>query len=441
MGKAKELQAVLKYFDESMKASNSLHIQTALEKFSMFSEHRDFGSASADIFWRFLSSIKRNQEKIAYSALYRPSETEIYRKRLYTSTKMFNQALPLLKVDDYNKEQAEGYIRKHELGVSTRVKDFVKNKTSNGERYYSTGQRIKQIYEFYKQTEQYKPEEIKKKTQELFDLLTDSDVDVRHTHFSPMYDLLTRAAKHRPQNIQLKLFETSLPQQKTMDKELLKTIVKVYVDSLMKKKEPHEFNMSAMQKFGLMLKAAVRKNSFSRDEVKELAKILKTHPFRTTLAEKHLNKMADDLVETYDAKESKEINKLLDWQKKAPRKRMIEKAAQENVVIAGLYQKLVLEQDIGRINLEQKYQEEKGALGQSIVAEYQKISNKNKAQQNVLKQNHQKNQETFAIIERKLKLIGPKRSFYFQIINDAIAKGYIAKPKLEHPYQKDGYEL
>ena len=209
----------------------------------------------------------------------------------------------------------------------------------------------------------------------------------------------------------------------------------------MKKKEPHEFNMSAMQKFGLMLKAAVRKNSFSRDEVKELAKILKTHPFRTTLAEKHLNKMADDLVETYDAKESKEINKLLDWQKKAPRKRMIEKAAQENVIIAGLYQKLVLEQDIGRINLEQKYQEEKGALGQSIVAEYQKISNKNKAQQNVLKQNHQKNQETFAIIERKLKLIGPKRSFYFQIINDAIAKGYIAKPKLEHPYQKDGYEL
>ena len=425
MSKSKELYALLKVFDEDMKECNKERIKADLEKIKKYENHRDYGFVSADVMWRFLSSIKHNEYKLQYSKLYMPSESELYRQKLYKITELFNQAVKVMKVDNHNKKIAQGFVNKHQLGVSRAVLNFLSARSEKDERYYSTRQRIQQVNDYYRYVEKFDKKEFEIKTAELFDLLTNSDVDWRYAHFSSLYDILSRRAEHKEFTPQLNLFDENNETKDSIDKELLKDCAKIYVESLMKKREAQELNGPAMRKFAQMMKAVVRKNNFTREEVKELSKILKTHPFRTSLAEKHLADTANMLVETYDNKEKREIEKVLQWAQESARKRPLEKEIQNQVVTDMLYQKLIKEQDIGHINLEQMYKNKKEEIQQNIVRKYQKSVDKKDIQEQELAEAKRKTQEKFAIIRRKIDKISTKKSFHYKAINFGISNGYI----------------
>ena len=425
MSRSKELYALLKVFDEDMKAGNKEHIKTDLEKIAQYKDHRDYGFVSADVMWRFLSSIKHNEYKLQYSKLYMPSESELYRQKLYKVTALFNQAIKVIKVDNHNKKIAQGYVEKHHLGVSRAVLDFLNSKNEKDERYYSTRQRIQHIYDYYRYGEKFDKKEFEVKTTELFDLLTDSDVDWRYAHFSSLYTILSKRAEHKEFTPQLNLFDGNNKTKDSIDKELLKDCARIYVGSLMKKREAQELNAPAMRKFAQMMKAVVRKNSFMREEVKELSKILKTHPFRTAAAEKHLADTANMLVETYDNKEKHEIEKVLQWTQESPRKRPQEKEIQNQVAVDMLYQKLIQEQDIGHINFEQIYKNKKEEFQQNVVRRYQIKGDKKEAQTQELFETKEQIQEKFAIIKRKIDKISTKKNFHYGIISFGITNGYI----------------
>lgn len=441
MFSAQKLKLATEQFDKDMKEAKASVIKQDLQEIQKYSNHRDYGSRCHDVMWRFLSSMKSAYIKLCQSqGINDKAKEEIYRRRFFQVRDLLDSSLNMLKVDDYNKTVAQEYLKKHRLGATPKLKAFLQKKESGGKRYYSTGQRIKQIQDYYAVTGKFDVKEFKEKTKELFMLLTDSDVDIKYAHFSKLYGLLEHRAEQREQAIQGNLFEDTYLGKSTIDKKLLEDSCRIYVDVVSTRKSENNYNQQSMRKFSLMLKAAIRKNSFSREEVKSIAKILKDHRFTNRIVERHLNETADGLVDEYDKKQEKEINNLLDWTDKNNKQRSLEQAAMQSVLSKMLYQKLVADEDIGKENLGKNYNAEKNRIQQEIAKKYKEMGDNKIAQEEVIKLNHQKNRERYDIVSRKLDKKCRETEFYIRVLNAAIKQELTDKPKQVHPaFTQDGY--
>ncbi len=438
---AQKLKLATEQFDKDMKEAKPSVIKQDLQEIQKYSNHRDYGSRCHDIMWRFLSSMKSAYLKLCHSQGINDKEhEEIYRRRFFQVRDLLDSSLNMLKVDDHNKTVALEYLAKHRLGATPKLKAFLQKKESNGKRYYSTGQRIKQIQDYYAETGKFDAKEFEEKTKELFTLLTDRDVDIKYAHFSKLYALLQHRAGQREQAVQGNLFEDVYQSKGTIDKPLLEKCCRLYVDVVTERRNENNYNQQSMHKFSLMLKAAIRKNSFSREEVKSIAKTLKDHRFTNRIIERHLSDTADGLVDEYDKKQEKEINNLLDWTDKNSKQRSLEQAAMQSVLSKMLYQKLVADEDIGKENLGKKYNAEKDRLQQEIAKKYKELGDNKQAQEEVIKANHQKNRERYDIVSRKLDKKCQETGFYIRVINAGINNGLADKPKQIHPaFTHDGY--
>lgn len=431
---AQKLKKAVEQFEKDMTEAKPAVIKQDLQEIHKYSNHRDYGSRCHDVMWRFLSSMRSAYGKLCQSQSLRDKEHEaIYRRRFFQVRDLLDDSLNILKIDDHNKRVALEFMQKHRLGITPKLKEFLHKKESDGKRYYSTGQRIKQIQDYYAETGKFDSKEFAEKTREFFTLLTDRDVDIKYAHFSKLYGLMERQANQKEQAVQGNLFEDTYHGKNTIDKKLLEDSCRIYVDVMSNHRSIENYNQQSMHKFSLMLKAAVRKNSFSREEVKSLAKLLKDHHFTNGIVERHLNETANSLVDEYDKKQEKEINNLLDWSEKNQKQRSLEQVVMQSVLSKMLYQKLVADEDIGKENFGKKYNEEKDRLQREIAQKYKEVDDNKKAQEEVIKINRQKNRERYDIVSRKLDKKCQDSRFYIRVINAGINNGLADKPKQIHP--------
>lgn len=428
---SQQLNENFNLLDKDIKNGSLSKIKKDFEQIKKFSAHRDYGYISGKIMWRLLASIRKNSLEVAWASVYNREKLPLHRQNLYRVSRLLSEFLPDLKVDDHNRHVAQVYIQKHHLNVSAEVKSFLAERPSNGRRYYSTRQRLKNIRDFYNHTEDYSFPEFRRQSEEFFGLLSDNDVEAKNIHFTSLYAYLQRRGKKHAPELQLNIFEeSSQPSAKnTIDKSALAEACRLYVAQLVARRTPHTINPHILQKFPAMLNAAVRKNSFTRKEVKELAKILKTHSYVSSFVEDHLNRTANRLVDVYDKKQECEIKGLHEWMGTHAKKQPLEKAALTNTYLKMLHRKLLNDVDIGGEKYNNLYFEEKKRLQQKVLDAYAHASPEEKSlhrkeiQNQILLESQKDQQQEFNLIISQLQKKCKGISFYYDILNTARRQG------------------
>lgn len=139
----------------------------------------------------------------------------------------------------------------------------------------STHMRLREIKEYYRKSEDFNLQTFMNNTTEFLNLLADRDTDSKQVHFSALYTMMQRRTQAHGSTVQINLFDEDLRQKEMIDKNLVRLTALIYARQLVEAREVENVSPHYLQKFKNMMVAVVSKNSFSREEVKQLAKEIK----------------------------------------------------------------------------------------------------------------------------------------------------------------------
>ena len=241
--------------------------------------------------------------------------------------------------------------------------------------------------------------------------------DDKFIHFSNLYHFLQKKAVANPNTLPRSLFDDSVPEADTIHKRSVEVLALAYARRLYQAKDMKNVNRHYTAKFNNLMAAIIRKNSFTRAEVKDLAKRLQSQPWTSRSVEKEVNRLGEDLVDIFDKKQADEIRKLNTWFKQENKENKVERQAMLDVYVSELYKKLINGQDIGHDNLNRLYLTKKALLKSEINAAYAKegVTDKETAQEQVLQNRHADNKDKSEVIVAYLDKKCQKTPFYLTV--------------------------
>lgn len=328
-------------------------------------KHKDspeFGKVCNKLMWRLISSAKK-------------ANAEFRDQRRDGMIGLLSANSGWLQIDNRNKRMAFSVLCKENIPFGEKLSVFLQTMNPNEPEPVKSPEEIvkekfKELTEYFNSDDNMEPQLFLGKTKELIRLCGDRETHWKHVHFAPVYGLMQRRAKLLKQPVQKSLFDDRVPKPDTIDKQLVLGTARLYGEYVTEMKDVFKINAQLLHKYPSMLCAVVRKNSYSRDEVKNLAKVLKGQRFVSPSVENHLSKLGNHLVDLYDAKQAKEMKRLHEWIWKSPKKQPLSQLAQTLVYVDMLYQKLVEDQDIGSENFNLLYSDKKAELMTEAAALY-----------------------------------------------------------------------
>lgn len=398
--------------DADMYAAEPEKLRRDFEEIHQFHNHKDFGRICHRVMWRMINSVRKATEENKFG-------------RRDKIIGVLNDILPKMKIDNENKRAALGYINKYDLPLPPRMQDFLQRVGEEEKIIPSTRTRLRQIKDYYRNSDDFTLQTFSNNTKEFLELLADKDTDENLVHFSALYTMLQRRTKIQGAPVQINLFDETPRQPNTVDKDLVAMTASLYGKLLYKAQKTENVSSHFLQKFSNMLVAVVVKNSFSRDEVKRLAKQIKSQSWVSYSVEENLSKLANKLVDAYDFKQEKEIRDLNAWYAKEPKQKPLEQTAKRAVYISMLYRKFIEDADIGRENFDTLYKEEKTKIKSAVVQRYDSLKKREEEVSNesvqtaVLSEFKERDQDKFHDINAMLNRRCTKCSFFFKILNNA----------------------
>lgn len=261
-----------------------------------------------------------------------------------------------------------------------------------------------------------------------------SALDDKYIHFSSLYEFMRKKAQTHPKAVEGNLFEQTVAEPDTIQKDYVRNVARIYAKRLYQAKDMKNISRLCTMKFNNMMVAVVRKNSFTRNEVKDLAKELQSQPWTSRSVDAHVNRLGADLVDVFDKKQADEIKALNNWVYNNRKEDLLERQAVQDVYAAELYKKLIIGQDIGGDKFDNQYTAKKNLLKHDICALYGTADengqplDKNRAREQAINNRRQENQDKTDIIANYLNKKCRKCSFYGAV--NAILKDFdlIRKP-------------
>lgn len=391
-----------------------------------FRGHKDFHRVCGRIMWRLINSVKKAETGLRYDR----------RDRMVM---LLNEFIPQMEVDNKNKQTALAYIVKHNIFLSDRLRNFLQTYNPNEAYLQSTHMRLREIKEYYRKSEDFNLQTFMNNTTEFLNLLADRDTDSKQVHFSALYTMMQRRTQAHGSTVQINLFDEDLRQKEMIDKNLVRLTALIYARQLVEAREVENVSPHYLQKFKNMMVAVVSKNSFSREEVKQLAKEIKNQRWVSRSVEENLNDLSNKLVDVYDFKQEKEVRELNAWYDRERKQKPLEQAARRRVYVNMLYRKFIEDFDIGREKPDNLYKTEKDKLKQEISRRYSRISAEGKEpadgtliQNEVLSEYKERDQDRFRDINRMMNKRCLKCGFFFKVLRNAKESGlkYIYPPAL-----------
>ena len=400
------------------------YLQSQLNILRKDIKEEDAYKFSKKVLWRLVNSLIRNTGR-------NPNRVRLCRNLL-------NNNISFFRLDIATKCTALNKMKKFGVNPGERLETYLKNKTKNDiepEAKYTPRNYQKLIAEQMQGDDAflYAPKAFtylsnRFKQNPDMDLKTFAvDVDLllqtaekaigedRFIHFSNLYAFMQKKAAANPNTMPRNLFDDSLPEADTIHKRSVEVLALVYAKRLYQAKDMKNVNRHYTAKFNNLMTAIVRKNSFTRAEVKDLAKRLQSQPWTSRSVEKEVNRLGEDLVDIFDKKQADEIRKLNDWFKQENKENKVEHQAMLDVYVSELYKKLINGQDIGRDNFNRLYLSKKALLKSEINTAYAKegVPDKEAAQEQVLQNRYAENKDKSEVIVAYLDKKCQKTPFYW----------------------------
>lgn len=424
---AKRLKLKLAKFDADMYLAEPDKLRKDFEEICAFREHKDFGRTCNQIMWRMINSAKKAEEN-----------DNLGRQGRIIS--VLNEFLPNLRVDNENRRAAFGYMIKFNLPLTLQMKEFLLTISEDEKAPISTRTRLREIKDYYRNSEDFSQKTFNENTKEYLELLADLDTDEKLIHFSALYTMMQRKAVKRSVPVRVNLFDETLRQPDTIDKAMVANTALMYVGLLNKVQKIENVSPRFVQKFSNLMIAIVSKNSFSRDEVKQLAKKIKTQSWVSRSVEETLNQLGNKLVDAYDFKQEKELKNLNEWFDKDKKQQPIEQAAHRHVYLNMLYRRFIEDADIGSEKYDTLYREEKNKLKEAIAKRYSQAKQQGEEpegeaiQTAVLQEYKEYDQDRFHDVNAMLNRRCTKCNFFFKVLRNAQENGlkYVYPQTLMH---------
>ena len=360
--KKTELDVLYDEFSKKMHVGQDWELDASLRKIKEHKGTSGFGKICNKVMWRLISSAKR-------------ANINGWDARRNKMLGVLFRASNWLEIDNRNKRMAISTLSNNEIPVSENLRVFLTTfNPDENEDDKKEEPTIEETYcssmKFFRTSENYDIRTFTKYVKQLLSVLGDKNTDARDIHFSSVYAMMQRRVKGLKPTVQIDLFNEKLQRPDTIDKGMVVVLAKCYSDYIANAGGQPNINTWLLDKFPRVLSAIVRKNSYSRKEVKHLAKELKLKHNYSYFGEKHLNELGAHLVDVYDEKQNQEIKKLNEWMRTNEKKQPLSRLAQTIVYIDMLYQKLIDETDIGKDNFNKLYAEEKNKLMQEQLSRY-----------------------------------------------------------------------
>lgn len=341
-------------FNENMRFGGFDVLAYSLEQIRKHKSSPEFGKVCNRVMWRLISSAKKANYEEKYG-------------RRNNMVGLLTRSVDWLQIDNRNKRMAFSVLCRENIPFGEKLGSFLQEMNPNEPAPVKSPEEIvkekfERLSEYFNSSDNFDGRLFMENTKELIELCGDRDTHWKHIHFAPVYGMMQRRAQVLGTPVQKSLFDDKIPAPDTIDKRLVAATVRLYGEYVIEKRDVSKINMLLRHKYPSMLCAVVRKNSYSRDEVKSLAKILKGQCFVSPNVEQHLSKLGNHLVDVYDAKQAKEIRRLHEWLWKSPKKQPLSQAAQTLVYVDMLYQKLVEDEDIGKEDFNALYMTKKAEL-------------------------------------------------------------------------------
>ncbi len=414
---AKQLKLKVAKFENDMYAADPDKLRRDFDEICAFKGHKDFGRTCNRLMWRMINSAKKADE----------NDRTQRRARILNTLESF---LPKLRVDNANRRAALGFMVKYNLPMPGEMSTFLQTVTEDEKAPVSTRTRLREIKDYYRTSEDFTLQTFKDNTKEYLELAADLDTDEKLVHFSALYTMMQRRTKVHGSPVQINLFDETPRQADTVDKGLVRLTASLYAQTLREARDIKNVSPHFVQKFSNTMVAVVSKNSFSRDEVKALAKLIKKQPFVSDSVEEVLNKLGNKLVDVYDFKQQKELDALNGWLVKDAKQMPIEQAAQRAVYVNMLYRKFIEDVDIGDEKYDTLYREEKNKIKTAIASRYtQQKQNgieepdSDGIQAAVLQEWKEHDQERFHDVNLMMNNRCTKCNFFFKVLSNAKDKG------------------
>lgn len=341
-------------FNENMRFGGFDVLAYSLEQIRKHKEAPEFGKVCNKVMWRLISSAKKANYELRYG-------------RRDCMVGLLTRCSNWLRIDNRNKRMAFSVLCKENIPFGEKLGSFLQEMNPNEPAPVKSPEEIvkekfKYLSEYFNSSDNFDARLFLKNTKELIELCGDKETHWKHIHFAPVYGMMQRRAQVLGTPVQKSLFDDKVPAPDTIDKRLVVGTARLYGEYLTETKDVLKINTMLRHKYPSMLCAVVRKNSYTREEVKSLAKVLKGQRFVSPNVEQHLSKLGNHLVDIYDAKQAKEIKNLHEWLWKTPKKQPLSQAAQTLVYVDMLYQKLIEDKDIGKEDFNRLYMAKKAVL-------------------------------------------------------------------------------
>lgn len=341
-------------FNENMRFGGFDVLAYSLEQIKKHKSSPDFGKICNKVMWRLISSAKK-------------ANSEFKDRRRDCMVGLLSRSCDWLQIDNRNKRMAFSVLCKESIPFGDKLGSFLQKINPNEPEPVKSPEEIvkekfKNLSEYFNSSDNMDAILFLKNIKELIALCGDKNTHWKHIHFAPVYGMMQRRAQVLGTPIQKSLFDDRVPEADTIDKYLVVCTAKIYGQYLTAGRDLCKVNALLLHKYPSMLCAAVRKNSYSRNEVKKLAKVLKDQCFVSPSVEQHLSRLGNHLVDIYDMKQAKEIQRLNEWVWKAPKKQPLSQTAQTLVYVDMLYRKLIEDRDIGKEDFNKLYMAKKAEL-------------------------------------------------------------------------------
>lgn len=416
-------------FNENMRFGGFDVLAYSLEQIRKHKSSPEFGKVCNRVMWRLISSAKKANYEEKYG-------------RRNNMVGLLTRSVDWLQIDNRNKRMAFSVLCRENIPFGEKLGSFLQEMNPNEPVPVKSPEEIvkekfERLSEYFNSSDNFDGRLFMENTKELIELCGDRDTHWKHIHFAPVYGMMQRRAQVLGTPVQKSLFDDKIPAPDTIDKYLVAGTARLYGEYLTETKDVSKINTMLRHKYPSMLCAVVRKNSYTREEVKSLSKILKGQRFVSPNVEQHLSKLGNHLVDIYDDKQAKEIQRLHEWLWKTPKKQPLSQTAQTLVYVDMLYQKLIDDNDIGKEDFNALYMEKKAMLMTEAASLYgQKKDGKPLGRQEVQELVAERHLATASEFFEPVNLMLDKRcrdtQFYGAVIHEIKRRGikyqYVGKP-------------
>lgn len=416
-------------FNENMRFGGFDVLAYSLEQIRKHKSSPEFGKVCNRVMWRLISSAKKANYEEKYG-------------RRNNMVGLLTRSVDWLQIDNRNKRMAFSVLCRENIPFGEKLGSFLQEMNPNEPAPVKSPEEIvkekfERLSEYFNSSDNFDGRIFMENTKELIELCGDRDTHWKHIHFAPVYGMMQRRAQVLGTPVQKSLFDDKIPAPDTIDKYLVAGTARLYGEYLTETKDVSKINTMLRHKYPSMLCAVVRKNSYTREEVKSLSKILKGQRFVSPNVEQHLSKLGNHLVDIYDDKQAKEIQRLHEWLWKTPKKQPLSQTAQTLVYVDMLYQKLIDDNDIGKEDFNALYMEKKAMLMTEAASLYgQKKDGKPLGRQEVQELVAERHLATASEFFEPVNLMLDKRcrdtQFYGAVIHEIKRRGikyqYVGKP-------------